>query len=349
MGSRQGDGKLVRQIRNYFRQDTRDFKPLKLLVSGAQGIVVMFSELNADNSEGGDSPSNGVGHGRMYRIFREKSKHSRQATLPSIRDHFVSVSSNGLDPNLGFQQILFGAEHFTRLIINEDNSALTRPNLAPIPPDDFLNTIFRVTEVVPHIQLDRFEVRASSADKTPFPSRLLWLIFRCLVRACIEMAYPPDRHRTRVFGDEWRQDPDFRAATSVVPGAEPPELCCTFVLGDGAWFNVATRPPPPLTESQATEATEFGRECVNANLKEMGTVMGSILDLKTNTKDHYDPDLVALVERCSGGSDDPPHQTLGAFMDTIDEAIRTKTKPSDSLPCLGMQRRRKRTPISSIS
>ncbi|CAJ2506628.1 Uu.00g078140.m01.CDS01 [Anthostomella pinea] len=88
---------------------------------------------------------------------------------------------------------LYGALHFAQPIV-QNGKMLT---LDSVPARDSKERrIILMTEFIPNLTLGQFYIKVNSTPGStwsPIPNRVLWLIFRCLVRAVLAMAAPPDR------------------------------------------------------------------------------------------------------------------------------------------------------------
>ncbi|KAK4140571.1 uncharacterized protein C8A04DRAFT_31908 [Dichotomopilus funicola] len=71
-------------------------------------------------------------------------------------------------------------------------------------------------EYMPRGSLDK-AIKTASDKQMAFPNRALWHMFHCLVKACIGMAFPPERYKR--LGIHYRgQDPPFREELPGNPG-----------------------------------------------------------------------------------------------------------------------------------
>ncbi|EMR67082.1 putative serine threonine protein kinase protein [Eutypa lata UCREL1] len=148
----------VWELIRVFKNDTRNFKCKRILGEGSYGVALLFQEDDAA--------------GVPKRLFCAKCASADD----SLED---------LEREIQATEIMYNSLHHCQPIV--ENNQMLAPN--NIPEDvDLENAFYRVTEYLHNGTLEEFISRIRDLDSVP--NRVLWYIFQCLIRACIEMAFP---------------------------------------------------------------------------------------------------------------------------------------------------------------
>ncbi|OTB07671.1 hypothetical protein M426DRAFT_242319 [Hypoxylon sp. CI-4A] len=136
-------------------------------------------------------------------------------------------------------------------------------------------------------------VRAKELGIRTLPNRMMWLLFLCLIRACIAIAWPhknsPDENETAALAFAW-----------------PTGLAHNDIHGDNLMFGSFMDAPEhvltpvlKLLDFGLAKAyrTEWGPTGEQANIEDIGIMMASIIQLRTHSKytgEEVDVDLSSI-------------------------------------------------------
>ncbi|CAJ2506359.1 Uu.00g004890.m01.CDS01 [Anthostomella pinea] len=254
--------------------------------------------------------------------YDEQGNETRDLAVKQCRDNLVSAEELRVIRNeIHGLKILYGAKHFAQLMCDDDGAAITRPNNLTGRLANNSLLIFRVTECMPF-----------------------------LVRSCIGMAYPPDRHRTTDFSDAWRAPAHLRIpVTETLPAPGTDQRANTFALGDFDAINIMFGHFDPeggehsflpilkwvdigharwygasgfLADGEVDPRAPIGQTSIQSSVTNTGAMM-----LFTFFNKFKDPDFKALIKRCNGRPAGRPG--LQDLLAICDLAIATKTDWSD--------------------
>ncbi|CAJ2503858.1 Uu.00g112520.m01.CDS01 [Anthostomella pinea] len=163
---------ITARRRKYFETDPRRFKFHKHLASGGNGDTYVFCELDDRGVE--------------RRKFVAKYSTSGPRSL------------NQLSNEIRIAQKLYGAMHIAQPIVEDGGMRTLRRGgggggagtgaASSLPPED---RDVLMTEYLAGLTLQQFIDNARKYDVVP--NRVLWMIFLCLTRMVIAMAYPPNK------------------------------------------------------------------------------------------------------------------------------------------------------------
>ncbi|KAI0594853.1 hypothetical protein F4775DRAFT_595863 [Biscogniauxia sp. FL1348] len=222
-------------------------------------------------------------------------------------------------------QKLYGAMHIVQPIV-VDGKLLELDSYTPSP----LRVIF-MTEFIPGITIGEFCFRTFDDEERwqPIPNRMLWLIFRCMVRALFALASPPQKP----FG-EMNEEPTLEP----MPANEPTHDDYQIYHNDWNPYNLmfgqldsGEHSLVPLLKlidfGVAVDSTRFKstyRTVTQANIRDLGDAMQRLYSVNSP---NIDEDLRALVNQCRDFN--PQNRpSVAALWGQIQNAISIKTGPT---------------------
>ncbi|KAI1422397.1 hypothetical protein F5Y12DRAFT_786776 [Xylaria sp. FL1777] len=255
-----------------------------------------------------------------------------------------------VEKEIRFAKSLYGQAHIAQLIIDGNGP---REPLAIQSNTSRERRTFLVTEYLTNGELQKFlskanERRFSARDMNPIPNRVLWLIFKCLARIVLALAYVPNRPLGSLGGQTILEAPGLFEPTTathyqIYHGDLSTHLGNCKLTYDAVEHNLV----PILKAIDFSEATgiydEFKqrlRAGVTAdtisqgNVRSVGIVIQSMYGhsaLDTPEKffqydRNLDEDIYYLAIRCA----DPDHTKrpgVNELYNTVHNAVLKKTGP----------------------
>ncbi|KAM0813165.1 putative Protein kinase domain-containing protein [Seiridium cardinale] len=127
------------------------------------------------------------GHGDAY-VFREVQSGTEKRKFVAKYSTSDARSIAQLQTEIRIARKLYGAMHVSQPIVDDGAMRTLRGIPASAPMED---RFVLFTEFLPGLTLERFIANTRQWDVVP--NRVLWMIFLCLVKMCIAMAFPPDK------------------------------------------------------------------------------------------------------------------------------------------------------------
>ncbi|KAK4148579.1 kinase-like domain-containing protein [Chaetomidium leptoderma] len=170
---------------------------------------------------------------------------SRRILGKTRRDYFVAKCNiaddedDELREEKARQQKYKGALHIvqTRDFPPVPPGGNARKRVVPKPPRPSLDGVMFL-EYLPRGSLHKL-ICAARDNNSPFPNRVVWSIFECLIKACVAMEYPPSSDGTL----QCKRD---AAGNIAVPVSEriPPDLQTRYdqAVNDGTWKDEGETP-----------------------------------------------------------------------------------------------------------
>ncbi|KAI1141667.1 kinase-like protein [Hypoxylon sp. FL0543] len=226
-----------------------------------------------------------VAHGQYGSAFRVKYKdpnHKLNQFL--VKKAFdLEGADDALETERRYLQRLRGAAHIVQMLDIPDNP-LDKRSTDPDPSKSgkkLPNIIgdWIILEWLEHGTVGDFIIKARNMGVKRIPNRLLWRFFYCLVRGCIAMAWPPNRHDGTVVNE------------TIPPDVTESKL----VHNDVHARNVLLAEPPKDAEhtiSPIIKIIDFGiagewawadgrPSAVQSNIRDIGQIMLGLITLTT--------------------------------------------------------------------
>ncbi|KAI1636282.1 hypothetical protein F4809DRAFT_641681 [Biscogniauxia mediterranea] len=283
----------------YFENDSRKFKFEKQLGEGAFGEAWLVKR---------------EVEGRVVQRF--VAKFALDTEDPAMAETIQTEKE--------MAQKLYGAMHIAQPIV-ADGKMLELDSYTPS-----LLRLILMMEFIPGITIGEFWYRTldDEARWQPIPNRMLWLIFRCMVRALFALAAPP----RKPFG-ETNEEPTLEPMPEHEPTNDDYQILHNDMNRNNLMFgdlDSGEHSLVPLLKvidfGVARDSSEWknqNRTITQQNIRDVGDAMKKLyLDESPN----LDEDLKALVDQCR---DRQPQNrpTLAALWGRIQNAITVKTGP----------------------
>ncbi|KAI1073623.1 hypothetical protein F5B20DRAFT_587109 [Whalleya microplaca] len=300
---------------DYFANDSRRFNCEGLIDAGSFGSVWHIKE-----------EENGV----VKRQFAAKYAH-------------LAEDTSFVETEIRIAKKLYGALHIAQPVV-VDGKML---ELDSVPINALRQRRFvLMTEFLPNLTIAEFKDKAQEQRYWPVPNRILWFIFRCLVRAVIAMANPPDR--------PYGQDTEA-PKLETVPVREPTTDDYQVYHGDIQNENNMIFGELDIGEHRLVpmlKVIDFGwavddvnnmpvgkGTITQENIYDIAQVMRSLYGHFDSSFDgdrpraafpNLDMDLYNLVARCS--NEDPKKRPqISELLQAVQNAIRLKRRPEHFL------------------